>query len=87
MRCGSTPNTHEMYVSAGPAGEAGGVLERTLEIAAKQFDQRLSFKRKSTAFVYPMVCLSRLSRRVFHADLHRAVFAKVSISSTAPCSG
>jgi type IV pilus assembly protein PilC len=49
---------NEMYVSLVAAGETGGVLERTLEIAADQFDREADLREKvKSAFVYPILVL------------------------------
>jgi type IV pilus assembly protein PilC len=70
---------NEMYVSLVQAGEAGGVLERTLEIAAKQFDQEAELQEKvKAAFVYPMVVLVASVGVVFFMLVFIVpVFAKV----------
>jgi type IV pilus assembly protein PilC len=49
---------NEMYVSLVAAGETGGVLEKTLEIAADQFDREADLREKvKSAFVYPILVL------------------------------
>ena len=46
----------DMYTSLVQAGETGGVLERTLEIAASQYDQEAELQEKvKAAFVYPVL--------------------------------
>src|SRR5437867_714142 len=45
---------NEMYISLVAAGETGGVLEQTLEIAADQYDREAELREKvKAAFVYP----------------------------------
>jgi type IV pilus assembly protein PilC len=70
---------NEMYVSLVQAGETGGVLERTLEIAATQFDQEAELREKvAAAFVYPMVVLVASVGVVFFMLVFIVpVFAKV----------
>ena len=70
---------NEMYVSLVQAGETGGVLERTLEIAAVQFDQEAELQEKvKAAFVYPMVVLVASVGVVFFMLIFIVpVFAKV----------
>ena len=70
---------NEMYVSLVQAGETGGVLERTLEIAAQQFDQEAELQEKvKAAFVYPMVVLVASVGVVFFMLIFIVpVFAKV----------
>lgn len=47
---------NETYVALVNAGETGGVLERTLEIAAEQFDKEAELREKvKAAFVYPVL--------------------------------
>ncbi len=49
----------ELYVSLVEAGEAGGVLEETLETAAQQFDKEAELRAKvKSAFVYPILVIS-----------------------------
>lgn len=48
----------EQYIALVHAGESGGVLEQTLEIAAEQFDKEADLREKvKSAFVYPMLVL------------------------------
>src|SRR5262249_15152617 len=48
----------EMYVSLVAAGETGGVLEKTLDIAADQFDREAELREKvKSAFVYPVLVI------------------------------
>lgn len=70
---------NEMYVSLVQAGETGGVLERTLEIAATQFDQEAELQEKvKAAFVYPMIVLIASIGVVFFMLVFIVpVFAKV----------
>jgi type IV pilus assembly protein PilC len=70
---------NEMYVSLVQAGETGGVLERTLEIAATQFDQEAELREKvSAAFVYPMVVfVASVGVVLFMLIFIVPVFAKV----------
>ena len=70
---------NEMYVSLVQAGETGGVLERTLEIAAVQFDQEAELQEKvKAAFVYPIVVLVASIGVVFFMLIFIVpVFAKV----------
>ena len=49
---------NEKYIALVQAGETGGVLDKTLEIAATQFDAEADLKEKvKAAFVYPMVVM------------------------------
>lgn len=49
---------NELYVSLVRAGEAGGVLDETLETAAIQFDKEAELREKvRSAFVYPILVL------------------------------
>ena len=49
---------NEKYIALVQAGETGGVLDQTLEIAAVQFDQEADLREKvKAAFVYPMVVM------------------------------
>ncbi|HLJ55172.1 MAG TPA: type II secretion system F family protein, partial [Chthonomonadaceae bacterium] len=70
---------NEMYVSLVQAGETGGVLERTLEIAAVQFDQEAELQEKvKAAFVYPTIVLVASVGVVFFMLIFIVpVFAKV----------
>jgi type IV pilus assembly protein PilC len=53
---------NEMYVSLVAAGEAGGLLEQTLEIAADQFDREVELREKiKSATVYPILVLTALA--------------------------
>ena len=46
----------ELYVALIRAGEAGGVLDETLETAAQQFDNEAELREKvRTAFTYPII--------------------------------
>ena len=48
----------ELYVALIRAGEAGGVLDETLETAAEQFDKEAELREKvKTAFAYPIIVL------------------------------
>src|SRR5579871_784473 len=48
----------EKYISLVQAGETGGVLEMTLEVAADQFDKEATLREKvKSAFVYPIIVL------------------------------
>lgn len=48
----------ELFVALVRAGEAGGVLEETLETAAEQYDREADMREKvRTAFAYPIVVL------------------------------
>lgn len=69
----------EMYVSLVQAGETGGVLERTLEIAATQYDQEAELQEKvKAAFVYPVLVLVASIAVVFFMLVFIVpVFAKV----------
>jgi type IV pilus assembly protein PilC len=52
---------NEMYVSLVAAGESGGLLEQTLEIAAEQFDREVELREKiKSATVYPILVLIAL---------------------------
>jgi len=49
---------NELYVSLVRAGEAGGVLDETLETAAIQFDKEAELREKvRSAFVYPILVM------------------------------
>jgi type IV pilus assembly protein PilC len=49
---------NELYISLVHAGEAGGVLEHTLETAAVQFEKEAELREKvRSAFVYPILVL------------------------------
>ena len=69
----------DMYVSLVQAGETGGVLERTLEIAATQYDQEAELREKvKAAFVYPVLVLVASIAVVFFMLVFIVpVFAKV----------
>ena len=46
----------ELYIALIRAGEAGGVLDETLETAAEQFDKEAELREKvRTAFTYPII--------------------------------
>ncbi len=48
----------ELYIALIRAGEAGGVLDETLETAAEQFDKEAELREKvKTAFAYPIIVL------------------------------
>ncbi|HZO87294.1 MAG TPA: type II secretion system F family protein [Chthonomonadaceae bacterium] len=48
----------ETYISLAQAGEVGGVLEQTLELAADQFDKEAQLRAKvKSAFVYPAIVM------------------------------
>jgi type IV pilus assembly protein PilC len=48
----------ELYVALIRAGEAGGVLDETLETAATQFDKEAELREKvRSAFVYPVIVI------------------------------
>ena len=48
----------ELYIALIRAGEAGGVLDETLETAAEQFDKEAELREKvKTAFAYPIMVL------------------------------
>jgi type IV pilus assembly protein PilC len=69
----------ETYTSLVQAGETGGVLETTLEIAATQFDQEAELREKvKAAFVYPIIVLVASVGVVFFMLVFIVpVFAKV----------
>ena len=69
----------ESYVSLVQAGETGGLLEQTLEIAAEQFDREAELREKiKSALVYPAVVLTALVGLVlFMLVFIIPVFAKV----------
>jgi type IV pilus assembly protein PilC len=49
---------NEKYIALVHAGETGGVLDQTLEVAAEQFDKEADLREKvKSAFVYPMVVM------------------------------
>lgn len=48
----------ELYVALVRAGEAGGVLDETLDIAAEQFDKEAELREKvRSAFIYPIIVI------------------------------
>ncbi|MCS6776533.1 MAG: type II secretion system F family protein [Chloroherpetonaceae bacterium] len=48
----------ELYVALIRAGEAGGVLDETLDIAAEQFDKEAELREKvRSAFIYPIIVI------------------------------
>ncbi len=48
----------ETYIALAQAGETGGILEDTLELAADQFDKEASLRAKvKSAFVYPTIVM------------------------------
>lgn len=70
---------NETYIALASAGETGGVLERTLEIAGHQMDQEAELQEKvKAAFVYPLIVLvASLGVVVFMLVFIVPVFAKV----------
>ena len=70
---------NEKYVSLVQAGETGGVLEATLEVAAEQFDKESELREKvKGAFVYPaLVFFASVAVVTFMLLFIVPVFAKV----------
>ena len=70
---------NEKYTSLVEAGETGGVLEATLEVAAEQFDKEAELREKvKGAFVYPaLVLASSVAVVTFMLLFIVPVFAKV----------
>lgn len=70
---------NELYVSLVQAGETGGVLEQTLEVAASQFDKEAELRDKvKAAFVYPaVVAVASVLVVIFMLVFIVPVFAKV----------
>lgn len=70
---------NEMYVALVQAGEAGGVLEETLERAAIQFDKEAELREKvKSAFVYPtLVIAAAVAVVIFMLLFIVPVFARV----------
>jgi len=69
----------ETYISLAQAGEAAGVLDQTLELAADQFDKEAQLRAKvKSAFVYPaIVMVSSVLVVIFMLVFIVPVFAKV----------
>ncbi|MEP6756091.1 MAG: type II secretion system F family protein [Chthonomonadales bacterium] len=72
---------NEKYVALVQAGETGGVLDQTLEIAAQQFDQEADLREKvKAAFVYPMVVMfASIAVVIFMLVFIVPVFANVYV--------
>jgi type IV pilus assembly protein PilC len=70
---------NEKYISLVQAGETGGVLEATLEVAADQFDKEADLREKvKGAFVYPaLVFFASVAVVTFMLLFIVPVFAKV----------
>jgi type IV pilus assembly protein PilC len=70
---------NEKYIALVQAGETGGVLDQTLEVAAEQFDKEADLREKvKAAFVYPMVVMiSSIAVVVFMLVFIVPVFANV----------
>lgn len=69
----------ETYISLTEAGEVGGTLDKTLEIAAEQFDREAELREKvKAAFVYPtLVLITSFGVVTFMLIFIVPVFAKV----------
>jgi type IV pilus assembly protein PilC len=76
----------ESYISLTQAGETGGMLEQTLELAADQFDKEAQLRAKvKSAFVYPtIVMVSAVLVVIFMLVFIVPVFANVYKQFNAP---